>query len=160
MTIMVTLILVTCLTCAAGELRHVPLTSSDMDTVLHDDTGQDVIHLESIKDDQHCLLTVNGGLEDTEGCTLRESRFCSPRAGCVETEAGVRVVEARCEVRVTRAPVTDSLRVCSARGEIMCSGPCYKVSVIFHVNCQFLIFGGLIFFLNKIFLTVQIATYF
>ena len=125
MTIMVTLILVTCLTCAAGELRHVPLTPSDMDTVLRDDTGQELIHLESIG--EHCLLTVNGGLEDTEGCTLRESRLCSPRARCVETEAGVRVMKDRCEVRVTRAPVTDSLRVCSARGEIMCSGPCYKV---------------------------------
>ena len=152
MTIMVTLILtlVTCLTCAAGELRHVPLTPRDMDTVLRDDTGQDVIHLQSFGDAQHCLLTVNGGLEDTEGCTLRESRLCSPHARCVETEAGVRVREDRCEVSVTRAPVTDSLRVCSARGEIKCSGPCYKVSVIFHIY---------FFFWGPIQLTVQ-TTYF
>ena len=133
MAIMVTLILlVTCITCAAAELRHVPLSTRDIDTVLHDDTGQEVINLESSGDGQHCLLTVNGGLEDIEerGCTLRESRLCSPKTQCVETEAGVSVREDRCEVRVTRAPVTDSLRVCSARGEVQCSGPCYKVNQV------------------------------
>ena len=40
---------------------------------------------------------------------------------------GVRVREAGCGLSVSRAPVTDSVRVCSARGEVQCSGPCYKV---------------------------------
>ena len=40
---------------------------------------------------------------------------------------GVRVREAGCGVSLSRAPVTDSVRVCSARGEVQCSGPCYKV---------------------------------
>ena len=133
MNIMVTLILglVTCLTCAAGELRHVPLTTRDINTVLNDDTGRDVINLEgnNSQEDQYCLLTVNGTFDDTEtgGCTLRQSRLCSSRARCVEAEAGVSVMEDRCEVTVTREPVTDSTRVCSARGQIQCSGPCYKV---------------------------------
>ena len=98
-TTMVTLILmVTCLTCTAGQLRHAPLTTRDIDTVLADDTGQDVIRLENSSDGEHCLLTVNGRLEDIEdhGCTLRESRLCS-RPRCVETEAGVSVVEDRCD---------------------------------------------------------------
>ena len=95
---MVTLILmVTCLTCTAGQLRHAALNTRDIDSVLADDTGQDVISLES-EEGEHCLLTVNGRLEDIEerGCTLRQSRVCS-RPQCVETEDGVSVIEDRCE---------------------------------------------------------------
>ena len=88
----------TCLTCTAGQLRHAALNTRDIDTVLADDTGQDVIGLENSSDGEHCLLTVNGRLEDVEdhGCTLRQSRICS-RPRCVETEAGVSVVEDRCD---------------------------------------------------------------
>ena len=153
---MVTLILlVTCLTCAAGQLRHAALNTRDIDSVLADDTGQDVISLEDTEEGDHCLLTVNGRLEDIEeqGCTLRQSRACT-RPQCVETEAGVSVIEDRCEdddssdddnndddrceVSVTRAPVTDSLRVCSARGQIQCSGPCYKVDILLSSSLKIL----------------------
>ena len=96
---MVTLILlVTCLTCASGQLRHAALNTRDIDSVLADDTGQDVISVEDTEEGEHCLLTVNGRLEDIEerGCTLRQSRVCS-RPQCVETEDGVSVIEDRCE---------------------------------------------------------------
>ena len=141
-TLVTRILMVTCITCTAGQLRHAALNTRDIDTVLADDTGQDVIMMEHSGDGEHCLLTVNGRLEDIEdqGCTLRESRICS-RPRCVETtEAGVSVIEDRCEVSVTRAPVTDSLRVCSARGQIQCSGPCYKVDMesrcVYISTCQ------------------------